>query len=183
MPLMKRLLILGLAIGLLAAAAAASVSLGLQASYYSPRDPAFKSIYGGGALFGGSLAFGLTGRLEGWIEGGFFSRIGALSYTKEETKLSLIPFGAGLRYRILPGSISPYVDAGARYYLYRETNSLGEAKTGGVGFVARLGLAIALSGRLGLDVQAGYSSCKLTPADFSIDVGGLAAGAGLTYSF
>jgi hypothetical protein len=34
-----------------------------------------------------------------------------------------------------------------------------------------------------VDFYGGYSSCKFTPADFEINVGGLEAGAGLVLRF
>lgn len=180
---MNKTFAVGLAMILTVVTASASVTMGIQGTYFSPSDSDFKNIYGGGVMFGGGIAFGLTQRIDGWLEGGYFSKAGSLTYTKEETKLTLIPIGAGLRYRILPGRISPYVGAGARYYLYREENALGGVKNGGIGFVGKIGLAITLSGGLGLDIQAKYSSCKLKPADFSFDVGGFEIGAGVGFSF
>ena len=182
---MNKAFALGLAMMLTAVTASASVTIGIQGAYFSPSDSDFKNIYGGGLMYGSGIAFGLTQRIDGWLEGGYFSKAGSLTYTKEETKLTLIPIGAGLReYRILPGHrFLPHRPRRGRYYLYREENALGGVKTGGVGFVGKIGLAIALSGGLGLDIQAKYSSCKLKPADFSFDVGGFEIGAGVGFSF
>ena len=110
---MNKILAFGLAMMLTVVTASASVTIGIQGAYFAPKDSVFKNIYGGGLMYGGGIAFGLTQRIDGWIEGGYFSKTGSLTYTKEETKLTLIPIGAGLRYRILPGNISPYVGAGA----------------------------------------------------------------------
>lgn len=180
---MKIVLVLTLMVVLCSTAAFASVSFELQGSYFSPTDSNFKSIYGGGWVYGGEISFNLTKRLDLWLEGGYFAKTGSLSYTMEETKLTLIPLGTGLRYRILPGNISPYIGAGARYIIYREKNIIGEVKAGGVGFVGKAGLAIALSDHFGFDIQAAYSYCRMQPADFEFNVGGLEFGAGLVVSF
>jgi len=180
---MKKAFVLTLMVVFCSAAGFGSVSFELQGSYFSPTDSNFKSIYGGGWEYGGVISFHLTTSLDLWLDGGYFAKSGSLTFTQEETKLTLIPLGAGLRYRILPGRITPYVDAGARYIIYRETNVIGEVSAGGIGFVGKAGLAIGLSDHFGLDVHAAYSYCSMKPADFEFNVGGLEFGAGLVFSF
>ncbi len=180
---MRKAFVLTLIVLMCSAAASAATSFGLRIAYFSPLDSDFRSIYGGGVMFGGDALFSLSRSLDLWLDIRYFGKTGSLSYTMEETKLTLVPIGVGLRYRILPGKVVPYVGAGARYVLYWEKNILGEVRAGGVGFVGKAGLAIALSDHFWLDIQTAYSYCKMQPADFEFNVGGFEFGAGLVYSF
>lgn len=180
---MKKLYPLALMVVLFSVGTSASVSIGLQGTYFSPLDSDFKNIYGAGWMYGGEFTFNFNKNLDFWLDGGYFAKTGRLTLTKEETKLTLIPIGAGLRYRIVQRKICPYISVGARYFLFREKNVIGEVNKGGIGFVGKVGLAIFLSNHFGLDINAKYSSCRMKPADFNFDVGGLEAGAGLIISF
>jgi outer membrane protein W len=176
---MKRLIALVLMVFM--ASAAASASIGLKGAYFSPWDSDFKSIYGRGWMSGLEITFNITKGLDAWLDGGYFARTGVLTYTQEETKLMLVPIGAGLRYRILTGKVAPYVGAGARYYMYRESNAIGDVNKGGVGFVGKAGVLISIIQGIGIDLSAGYSWCKMKPADFEFNVGGLELGAGIVF--
>ena len=177
---MKKIIIVALMVGLISVAASASVSL--KGIYFLPSDADFKSIYGqSGWKYGAEIAFNLFKRLDLWLDGGYYAKTGSLSYSKEETKLTLIPIGAGLRYRFLTGRIEPYIGAGARYNLYKESNVIGDVNGNGIGFVGKAGLTLYLAKGFGVDVHVAYSSCKMKPADFEFDVGGIELGAGIIF--
>ena len=176
---MRKMIIAALMIGWISVAA--SASLGLRGIYFTPSDADFKSIYGGGWKVGGEIAFNLFKGLDLWLDGGYYAKTGGLTYSQEETKLTLIPIGAGLRYRFLTGTVEPYVGAGARYNLYRESNVIGDVSGGGVGFVGKAGLVLKLAKGFGVDVHIAYSSCKMKPADYEFDVGGIEFGAGILF--
>ena len=176
---MKKVIMITMLVGLVSVMAAASV--GLRAVYFQPSDADFKSIYGGGYKYGGEIAFNLTKGLDLWLDGGYYAKTGSLTYTKEETKLTLIPIGAGVRYRFLPGKLQPYVGAGARYTIFKESNVIGDVSSGGIGFIGKAGLAFFFAKSIGIDVHLAYSVCKMKPKDFEFDVGGLEIGAGLVF--
>jgi hypothetical protein len=178
---MKRMIALGLMLGMTALAASASIEI--RGSYLSPSDSSIKSIYGGGPMFGAELAFRIGGGLDLWLGGDYFAKTGKLTFTQEDTKLTLIPVGAGLRYRFSAGRVEPYVGVGARYYLYKESNPIGDVSKGGIGFIGRVGANLMISPKVFADVFAGYSFGKMTPADFEVGVGGLELGAGLGFVF
>jgi hypothetical protein len=178
---MKRIIAIGLMMGLISVAAWASVEL--KGGYFSPTDSDFKSIYGGGVTFGGELSFNLAGVLEVWLSGDYFKKSGSLTYTHETTDLTLIPIGAGMKYRFGSGMLEPYLGAGVRYYLYKETNPIGTVNKGGIGFLGKVGADLNFAHNLFLDIFAGYSYCKMKPADFDIQVGGIEFGAGVGYAF
>ena len=166
-----------------AAPAWASIAAGLGVSYFSPSDPDFRSIYGGGPLFRAGMSVGIAERIDLWFDGGIFSRSGSLTYTLEETKLSLLPLGVGADCRFGRTGIRPYVGAGVLLVFFRESNILGEVKDQAIGGTVRAGVTIPLSGRLAADLRVAYSFCRMEPADFEFSVGGFEVGAGLAYSF
>jgi len=178
---MKKLIVCAILTVVCSAGAWASIEL--KGAYLSPSDSDFKSVYGGGGMFGAEISFSLASSLEAWLSGDYFAKTGSLTYTDEQTKLTLIPIGAGLRYKFLSGWVQPYLGAGARYYLYKESNIIGTVNKGGIGFVGKLGANLKFAGSLFLDLFVGYSFCKMKPADFEFGVGGLEIGAGLGYGF
>jgi hypothetical protein len=180
---MKQKILIVLMIGCLALPAAAAVSIGVKAAYLMPSEQAFKDIYGSGLMFGAEIGFSLGGPVKLWIDGMSYQGKGKLTFTEEDTTLTLMPFGAGIRVDLPKGALVPYAGAGARYYIYKEENVIGTAKKNGLGFVGFAGVNLRLAKGFLLDVRAAYSSCKLTPADFSINVGGLELGGGLVFEF
>ncbi len=167
----------------LAAPAWASISAGLGVSYFSPSDSDFRGIYGGGPLFRAGISVGVAEKIDLWFQGGSFARTGNLTFTQEETKLSLVPFGVGVDYHFRRERISPYVGAGALLVFFHETNLLGDIKDQALGGIVRAGIRLPLFGRLIADIRAAYSFCRMKPADFEFGVGGFEFGAGLDYSF
>jgi hypothetical protein len=166
------------------AAGAAFGSIMLKVTSFSPADADFKSIYGGGMTYGGELSFAFGKGLEFWVGASYFSKTGKTSYTLEETKLSLVPISAGLKWQIMPGRIvSPYIAAGAEYVLYKESNVIGNVSAGGVGFIGKGGLFFQVADFFGIDAHVAYSSCSIKGPDYTFDVGGLELGAGLVFIF
>jgi hypothetical protein len=159
------------------------VTFGLKGIYFSPADKTFKDVYGGGPMYGAEIGIKIVGGLSFWISGGYYAKNGILTYTKEETKLTIIPVGGGLRYEFLTGAVSPYLGAGANYYFYKESNPIGRVDKGGVGFVGRAGVVVRITRWFLIDLNAGYSYCRFKPADFTVNIGGIEGGAGLTFSF
>jgi len=181
---MKRRILVVLFLGCLALPAAGTASFGIKVSYFMPSEQVFKDIYGSGPMFGGEFGFSLSDRVGLWADGQYYSGTGKLTYTKEETKLTLVPIGAGVRVDLLTkGAARPYVGAGVRCYIYKETNVIGTAEANGVGFVGLVGVNLRLAKGIILDLRAAYSSCSLTPADFKINVGGIELGGGLAVEF
>ena len=174
-----------LILGLCAVSAAAGdVSFEVKGFYLSPSESAFQDIYGGGTGFGAELNIAVLRSMDLWLGGSYFQRKGELTFTKEETTLRIIPIGTGLRFRFMPNSsISPYVGIGVNYYLYTEENPIGKAEKGALGAAARAGLIVKIAGNFFIDVLAEYSYCKIKPADFRINIGGItgAFGAGVRF--
>lgn len=161
---------------------AADVRFKVKGSYFQPYDTAFKDIYGGGVMYGVEASTEIWRHLEMWIDGGYFSKKGELSLTREETRLRIIPVGGGLRYSLSLGSFHVYAGIGINYYLYKETNPIGDVNWGKVGGVFKVGSFVKVTGGWVIDFFVNYSYCEMKPADYKINIGGIEMGIGVGYS-
>jgi opacity protein-like surface antigen len=151
--------------------------------FFLASDPDFSDIYGNGVVFGGEVRVGGK-KLAGWLEGSYRARKGQLSYTKEETNVSILTIEGGALYRFMTGSISPYAGTGLGIYIFDENNvAIGEAKQNKVGFCGLAGVSMIVSGSFVLDARVKFSTCAMKPADFSINVGGITLGIGAGFRF
>ena len=160
-------------------AQAGSVVMEVKGNYFYPREKAFKDIYGGGLVYGGEISVGIWKNLDIWIGGYCFSKNGELSFTGEETSLQIVPLGGGLKYRINTGVLSFYGGGGVNYFNYKESNVIGDVKSGAAGFVIKMGAYLKPVDKFLIDIFVEYSYCRITPADFTIDIGGIKAGIGI----
>ena len=162
---------------------AQGVSIVGKVQYFYPLDKDFQDIYGGGLSFGGELGISLFGRVDLWLGAAVFQRKGELTFTKEETTLWIYPVSAGLRFRLTRGAVQPYLGAGVGYFLYRESNAIGDVEKQAVGLVSRGGLHFYITRGFLIDLFFEYSTCKITPADFTVNIGGIAGGLALGFVF
>jgi len=162
---------------------ASDVIVELRAHYLHPSEKAFRDIYGGGMMYGGEVSIGVWRSIEVWFGGSYFSKKGKLTFTKEETKLEIYPIGGGLKYKLSTGIFDLYAGAGLNYYQYKESNPLGDVSKGGLGYIGKIGSYVKVTGGFLIDLYVNYSHCKIKPADFKINIGGIEAGVGIGYSF
>ena len=179
---MKKIVGTGLTI-LLSSVCAFCFTLAVKGHYFYPSDKTFRDIYGGGPMYGGEIGIGVSRSLDIWIGGSYFSRTGELTYTKEGTKLSILPVDLGLRYRFTAGSVIVYGSAGVEYCQFKESNPIGRVNKGGAGLIVRLGSLFRISRGFYIDLAVGYSYCQMKPADYNIQIGGIQAGGGLVFEF
>ena len=162
---------------------ATDITVELRAHYLHPSEKAFRDIYGGGLMYGGEVSIGVWRSFEVWFGGSYFSMKGELTFTKEETKLKIYPLGGGLKYRLSEGALSFYIGAGLNYYQYKESNPLGDVSKGGLGYIGKIGSYVKVNSGLLFDLYVNYSYCKIKPADFEINIGGIEAGVGIGFRF
>lgn len=156
----------------------------LKGHYFSPSEKTFRDIYGGGMMYGAEASIGVWRELEIWFGGSYFSKKGELTFTIEETKLRIVPIGVGVRYSFpIHEMVNIYGGIGINYYSYKEENPIGEVSKDGLGTVVKGGGLVKLVKGLIIDAYIGYSYCKIKPADFDINIGGIEAGIGLGYEF
>jgi len=152
-------------------------------SYFNPSEQRFKDVYSTGMMYTGEIAIEIWKDISLWISAGYFGKKGELFFTKEETKLIIIPFGGGVRYIFFKNKINLYTGIGLSYYQLKETNPLGEVSKGGLGYTGEIGAFVLLGEGLIIDIKMDYSYCKMTPVNRSINVGGFEIGAGIGYRF
>ena len=168
------------------AALGAGVSVTLKAGYFFPSSSLFREVYKSGPIFGGELTVPLTGALRFWAGADLFGKTGLLQVTEETTKVRIIPVYAGLRAEFGKKGARPYIGAAAAYFLFHEENPLGTISDSGLGLLARAGILARLGGAVWLDFFADYRACTVrTGGDDPLEakIGGLSAGAGLSFRF
>ena len=163
---------------------AESFSIQFNASFFSPSDKYFKSIYGNAPMYGLKIGATITKGLVFWVDADFYTKNGRMTQTTEVTNLKLVPILAGLYLRLIPaGKFSPYLGGGIGYFLYQEKSPLGTVSKGDVGFVAQAGIVFKVGRTVFADLQGSYTACKVNPAGVEADLGGLKAGLGLGFAF
>jgi opacity protein-like surface antigen len=169
---------------LAAAPAAKAFVIEVKGVYFHPVESAFRDIYGGGLCFGGEVTVGLAGRFALWGSADYFSKTGALTFTGEEAKLRIVPVLAGLKFRFGPvGPFHPYLAAGPGYFQYKEKSVIGVVEKGSLGFGVKAGAWLEVPGGVLIDVQAGYTRCKVKPQEIEADIGGFQVALGVGFEF
>ncbi|MGB8953529.1 MAG: hypothetical protein WCC06_12795 [Candidatus Aminicenantales bacterium] len=159
-------------------------SIEIKAGYFKPEDKVFRDVYSSGVKFGLEGSIEAVKNLEVWVGVDYFHKTGKITLTKEETKVRIIPFGAGIMYDIPVQSwLKLSLGGGVQYYSFKEENLLGTVTDGKVGFIIKGGGFFILSPNFGFNVFVNYSWCKMKPGEVEFKVGGLEAGAGLGFIF
>jgi hypothetical protein len=153
-----------------------------------PGDQVYREVYGKSLThFGLELRRSLGPRLSLWTEASFLSKTGALTFTKEETKLSVIPLEAGVIFRLTPGKWTPYAGAGLGIFILKEeSEALGSSSTSPIGFCLLAGISGDIGTSFFIDVRAKYQVYKAETSDpslESVNVGGLVLSAGIGIRF
>jgi len=183
---MKKILFVILAITVVFSASANATDFlyEFKAHYFNPTEQRSKDIYGSGWAFGGEFGLGVAESLFVYFSGSYYARTGELTYTREETKLKIIPLTLGAKYHFnLARGLDFYAGAGLTYNIFNEENPIGDVSKNGVGFVVNSGVLAFVSGGLFLDGYVNYSYCKIKPANVDVNIGGLEAGLGIGYKF
>lgn len=155
----------------------------IGANYFNPSEQSFKDIYGGGMVIGGEINIKLWRFMDLWLIGNYYSKKGSLPFTKEGTKMTLIPIGGGLKIRLQRGAINPYIGFGPVIYIYKETNPIGVAQGTKAGIIGQAGCYFNIVGGLLFDVSINYSYCSVKSQKIKANLGGIQAGIGLGYEF
>ncbi len=153
------------------------------ADYFVPSEQSFKDIYGGGMAFGAEVNIKVWRLVDFWLVGNYYSKGGRLPFTKEDTDMTIIPIGLGLKLRVQRGALNPYLGFSPMIYIYEEKNEINEAKGTSFGFVGQAGCYFRVIGRFLIDVSVNYSYCKAKPQRIQAQLGGLQAGIGLGFEF
>jgi hypothetical protein len=186
----KRFAISGIGLLLMTSILNAKIArLEISGAFFYQSEKAFREIYGNGMKYGIDISRNIWRGIELHLEANYFLKKGNLTFTKERTRVKILPLGANLRYVFLKKKIHLYMGAGLTYNLFEEKNPIGEAKKNKIGFSARLGGIKKIKGlkkifeAFIIDVYMKYNYCKMKPAEIRIDIGGLDLGMAIGFEF
>lgn len=161
----------------------------LGGSFFYQSEKLFREIYGNGIKFQWDFGRTIGKNLEVHLRGSYFSKTGELTFTKEETKVKVIPVGVSLRYIFLKKKINLYTGGGLSWVYLEERNPIGTAIGKNIGFDFQVGAFKRFQGLKNffkgfiIDVFIHYQYCEMEPADTSVDIGGADIGVALGYEF
>ena len=160
------------------------------ASYFRPTDQSFKDIYGSGMYFGGEISIFLKkiliwadGQIGIWAGGHYFTKKGLTTFTKENTKIRIMPIYVGLKFQVPVARVRPYVGLGVGYFQYKEESPIGTVKKGNIGYIGQIGCIFKIVGPLCFDFKGSYSYCKVKPVNVEVNLGGLQGVIGIGIDF
>lgn len=146
----------------------------------------YEEVYGkNNLIYGIDFGYNFGKYFQAFLHGEYFTVKGELTFTKEETTLTIIPIEMGARVKYMFGKqqFYPYFGVGAGYYLYKEENIIGTVDEGQFGFFTEGGIDIYFIDNFFLDLKAKYTIFKVDGADEKVDLGGLSLMGGIGISF
>ncbi len=149
-------------------------SLSVGAGMRNVSDDDYKDVYSGsGMSYNVDLGVRLGKALEVFLHTDYFSKDGELTYSLEETTLTIIPIELGARYLIKADKkckLYPYIGGGVGYYMYKEENFIGTVDDKKFGFFAEGGVRYYLMSSFFIDVKVKNVFLKVD----DIQLGGIA---------
>jgi hypothetical protein len=146
----------------------------------------YEEVYGkNNLIYGIDIGYNFGKFFQAFLHGEFFTAKGELSFSKEETTLTIIPLEIGARVKYMLGRqmFYPYFGVGAGYYLYKEENLIGTVDDGQFGFFTEGGINVYFLDYLFLDLKMKYIIFKVDGVNEKVDLGGLALMGGIGFSF
>ena len=182
---MKKQALIGLGLFLLGGLTlTAGVRVEAKGSYFSSENSTFRDIYGGTPKLGLEAGIEVAKDISVWAGVDYVHKTGKLTATPDETRVTLIPLGLGVRYEVPVGTkLRFHVGAGVQEVLFKEDNVIGTVNTNALGFIAAAGGVFRLTKAVGIDLFVSWSTCKMKNAGLEFKVGGLDAGGGIEIRF
>jgi len=164
--------------------------IGFSLGSYNVRDDRFEDIYGKrGAIFGlelSRLVYNTKNHnFDVCLGVQFFSKTGASTVTKEETKFSIIPLSISGRYLFKVNNFIPFASIGLDYYNYKERSVLHDTSgsTTGYHFQGGIYYQIPKFEFMKIKLYVKYTKAKAKEDDFDVELGGTELGIKLAYGF
>ncbi len=187
---MRRLILIGIAlIFLMTHLCAQDYRVEIGGSLFLPSEKAFRDIYGKGMIIGLDIGRKIRENLEIHVEVSYFSKIGELTFTRERTRVRILPIGTHLRYIFSKKIVHLYAGAGLTYTLFDEKNLLGRVRENKIGYRIKIGGFKRIKGfkkilkQFIIDVHMNYQYCKMKPAEIQFNAGGLDLGISFGFEF
>ena len=132
-----------------------------------------------------SIDFGcrLSKSLRLFLHSDYFSADGKLTFTGEDTDLTIIPVELGIRFFMGKTKIFPYIGGGIGYYFYREENVIDTVEDKKFGFFCEGGLKFQSTKLLFIDLKFKYTFLKVDGFEGQVVLGGLGIIGGIGISF
>lgn len=167
------------------AAFADTLRLGGFVGWFSARDAVLKEVYTGRDMtYGARLSLRIWGGLSAAVSGAQYRQNGTTTLLKDETRITINPLTASLRYTIPLGRINPYLGGGYCYVFYKEESLIGGSRGEGSGYSLEAGLDVGISSLIHLDLGVTWNDVRVTPTpEAEVQLGGLQATAGLQLAF
>ena len=141
-------------------------------------------IYGkNNMVYSIDLGYQVTKSLQVFLHYDSFSVNGKLTYTEEDTKMTIKPLELGLRFFIGKKLIFPYIGVGTGYYIYKEENVIGTLDEKKFSFFGEGGFKVRFTQLLFIDLKFKYIFLKVDGPQAQVDLGGLALIGGMGISF
>ncbi len=158
-------------------------SFKIKGAYFQPSRTTFKDIYKNRWMGEGEFTARIFKFIELWLCGNYYKGKGKLPFSMEDTNMTLIGIGGGLKFKAARGAFRPYLGFGPLVYFYEEKNPIGTAKGNKLGFIGHTGFHLSLYKGIFLDFSLSYTNCKVRPQRINANLGGLYGGIGLGFSF
>lgn len=161
----------------------------LGGSFFYQSENLFRDIYGTGFKFQWDIGRKIGENLEVHLGGSYFPKSGELTFTKEKTKVKVIPVGVRLRYIFLKKKVNFYTGGGLSWVYFEEKNPIGTAIGKNIGLDLRVGAFKRFKGfkkilkEFIIDVFIHYQYCEMKPAETAVEVGGVDIGVAFGYEF
>jgi len=158
-------------------------------SYFVPSEKAFREIYGQGLIIGLDIGKKNWKNTEIHVEANYFSKMGQLTFTKERTRVRILPLGAHVRYIFLKKILQFYAGAGLTLTLFEEKNPIGRVREDKMGYRIKIGGFKRIKGfkkilkQFVIDASMNYHYCKMKPAEIRFNAGGLDLGVSFGFEF
>jgi len=161
-------------------------SLEFTLGSYSMNEPRFEAVYPQGGLMGGlTLSSALFSNVNLYLDIKYYSRQGALTFSKEKTTFYMVPVDVGVRYIFPLGFLHPYLGAGFDFYFFYEDNVIGTTLnyTNGYHLTGGVYLRFAKSVPVMVNLRVKQTWAQAEENAISIQLGGFEYCAGLTFVF
>ncbi len=157
----------------------------LGAGIRNVTEERYEEVYGKNNItYSADIGFKIFRSLELFLHTDYFKCDGKLTFSKENTTLTIIPIELGARYILSNKIIKPYIGAGMGYYTYKEENFIGTIDDNKTGFFAEGGIRLFVTKPLFIDLKFKYISLNIKNNEGSdIQLGGISYMGGIGVTF
>ena len=134
----------------------------LGAGIRNVTEERYEEVYGKNNItYSADIGLKIFGSLELFLHTDYLKCDGKLTFSKENTTLTITPIELGARYMLGNKIIKPYIGAGMGYYTYKEENFIGTIDDNKTGFFAEGGIRFLVTKPLFIDLKFKYISLNI----------------------